>query len=260
MNEALLIVGLLILSAILASIWIIYPKVQLFIDRTKQVYAENEQFKTQFDSSLTAQFKGMGERLNQIHFSIEKRPAHNTSFYFNSKGEALNLNIERWNLELEQDQREIIKNEKIGMLTAYLRKGGIIFDKFALDFNRLPKEHPDYLVIQHAIKLMKTSQLNYAQFQFEILIEFVEGVHNRGSLFHHDIFNLLVHHLIKHVRPLYEASLPKKEEEKAIAEHQEAQNEDVKPEEQPEIALMQKAEEKSEGLKLVETTKEGTNN
>jgi hypothetical protein len=122
-----------------------------------------------------------------------------------------------------------------------------------MDFNRLTKDHPDYNIIQHAIKLMKTSQLNYPQLQFEILVELVDGVHNRGMLFHHDIFNLIVFTLIKHVRPLYEASLLKeKEEEKAIAEHKQAQNEDVKPEGQPELALMQKAEEKSEGLKLVE--------
>jgi hypothetical protein len=241
MNEASIATGLLILTAILASIWMIYPKVQqFFMDNIKQ--------KSQLDKNLTDQFKNIGERLNQLHLSLEKRPAHNTSFYFNSKGEAMNLNIERWGLELEQDQRQIIKNEKIGMLTTYLRKGGIIFDKFVMDFNKLPNNHPDFPVIQHAIKLMKSSQLNYSQLQFELSVEFVEGVHNRGSLYHHEVFNLIIYQLIKHVRPLYEASLPKKEEEKLAPEELSQKEENT--EGQPTLTLMQKAEEKSEGLSL----------
>ena len=96
MNNALIWVIVFVLLAIFASIWIIFKKVKLFIDRTTQVYAETDQARDSLKSDLSTNFKSITERLDQQQLHNESIPRHNSTFYFNATGEVMNLKIGLW--------------------------------------------------------------------------------------------------------------------------------------------------------------------
>ena len=82
-----------------------------------------------------------------------------------------------------------------------------------LDFKNFSEKHADYLIVQHGVKLMKSSELNITQLHFEILKEFIAGVHATGTIYHHHATNLLIYSFIQHVKPLYEAEKARLEKE-----------------------------------------------
>lgn len=208
MDTALILVIVFSLLIILASIWIIFKKVKLFLDRTNQ-------FRDSFTKDLGTNFKSITERLDQQQIHNESIPRHNNTFYFNAHGEFMNLNLESWALELEQDQKELIKDINIGVLKVYVRKNKIIFDRFVIDFKNFSEKHVDYLIVQYGIKLMQHSELNVTQLHFEMLMEFVNGIHATGTIYHHQAANLFIHSFIRHVKPLYEAEKARLEKEEA---------------------------------------------
>lgn len=256
MNSALIWVIALSLLAILVSIWFIFKKAKLFIDRTNQVFAVNQQFQDSLALNLDAYSKSITERLDQQQIHNESIPHHNSTFYFNAHGETMNLNVESWALELETDLKELQKNNKIGVLTVYVRKNKIIFDRFVLDFKNFSEKHADYPIVQHGVELMKHSELNITQLHFEMLKEFIAGVHATGTIYHHQATNLLIHSFIQHVKPLYEAEKARLEKEAADEKKDvKSETEEVKGEKQEndhEQIDPEKKEEKSVGLTLVE--------
>lgn len=230
MDNALIWAIVFALLAILVSLWIIFKKVKLFIERTMQVYAETDQFRDSLKSDLSTNFKSITERLDQQQLHNESIPRHNSTFYFNAMGEAMNLNIESWSLETEQDHKELIKDNKVGVLTVYVRKNKIIFDRFVLDFKNFSEKHADYLIVQHGVKLMKNSELNITQLHFEMLKELIVGVHAIGTIYHHHATNLFIYSFIQHVKPLYEAEKAQLEKEAADKKDVESETSEVRSE------------------------------
>ncbi|MDQ7818730.1 MAG: hypothetical protein RDU14_17015 [Melioribacteraceae bacterium] len=220
MNSVLIWVIVLSLLTILVSIWIIFKRAEQFFKNVisslvKQGSESKEKFQTQLFTNIDQSTQLIKERLDQQQVHNESIPHHNSTFYFNAHGEAMNLNIESWALELETDLKELIKNNKIGVLTVFIRKNKIIFDKFVLDFKNFSEKHADYLIVQHGVELMKHSELNVTQLHFETLKEFIAGVYATGTIYHHQAANLLIHSFIQHLKPLYETEKARLEKEAA---------------------------------------------
>jgi hypothetical protein len=207
-NTIITLVIVLLLLAIFVSLLTISKKVEawwkLKIVADSGATEAEEKFRTTLLEKFDLSLKSITERIDHIHQFIGSVPYHNTTFYFNYKGEPLNLNIEKWRLEIEQDPKQYIKDNAVGKLIVYIRRSEIIFDKFTLDFKNFDKNHKSFPVVEFGIKLMKESQLNYAQLSFEMLKELVEGVYSRGVIYHQQLANMLIYSFIQHVTPYYE--------------------------------------------------------
>lgn len=205
MDSALILVIAVSLLTILASIWFIFKKAEHFLKNNK----------TELSKYIEQSTKSVTERLDQQQLHNESIPHHNGTFYFNAHGEAMNLNVEGWQIELETDIKELIKNNKIGVLTVFIRKNKIIFDRFVLDFKNFSEKHVDYPIVQYGVKLMKHSELKTIQLHFEMLREFIAGVHATGTIYHHHAVNLFIYSFIQHLKPLYEVEKARIEKEAA---------------------------------------------
>ena len=223
---------ILLLVAIIVSILRISKKQdaysQLKIVSDSGEVDNTEKFRTALLDKLDLLFKSLTERIDQIHQFMGSVPYHNTTFYFNYRGEPLNLNVEKWRLEIEQDPKQYIKDNAVGKLVIYIRRNDIIFDKFALDFKTFDKNHKSFPVVEYGVKLMKESKLNYAQLTFEMLKELIEGAYSRQAIYHQQFVNALIYSFIQHVTPLYEieqAQIKNEEETKKLVTERAASGE-----------------------------------
>ena len=197
------------LIVIFIVVWILFKKKEMILHDSAEIIrfssqTETDKFRVALLEKLDLSLKSITERIDQVHQFIGSIPYHNTTFYFNYKGEALNLNIDKWRLEIEQDPKQYIKDNAIGKLIIYIRRSEIIFDKFALDFKNFEKGDKSFPIVEHGVKLMQESQLNYAQLSFEMLKELIEGIYSRGVIYHQQLASMFIYSFIQHVTPYYE--------------------------------------------------------
>lgn len=171
----------------------------------------NEESQEQM-SAINNLFGQFQANMDKQYLLLEGQPTHNSCFYFNADGEAYNLNNDSWSIEIDRENgRELVN----GGMTVFLKYRKVIIDKFKLDFTKFSQKSEDKKYVDYAISLMRVSKLDFKILHFNILNEFVDGIHKQPTIYHHVLANLIIYSLIATIRPLYEEEQKKLEEEKA---------------------------------------------